>query len=184
MKNSLKLKYALDLQSKAVVCLLSLALVACGESVGDDLDAFIKNAGSDMQVKIKPLPEVKPYLALQYNADNLLNDPFRPRKATSKATGILPNFNRAKEPLEAYPLESIQYVGLLSKGKLAYALLKTPDSGIQQVKVGNFIGQNYGMITKITDSEVSLKEIVQDDLSGDWVERQSALTLQELADKS
>lgn len=184
MKNRFILIYAFNLRSKAIVCLLSLALVACGEDAGDDLDAFIKNAGNEMQVKIKPLPEVKPYLALQYNADNLLNDPFRPRKATSKATGILPNFNRAKEPLEAYPLESIQYVGLLSKGKLAYALLKTPDSGIQQVKVGNFIGQNYGMITKITDSEVSLKEIVQDDLSGDWVERQSTLTLQESADKS
>lgn len=162
-----------------LVFAISILLVACSDDQGDDLDVFMKNAGNDMQVKIKPLPEVKPYLALQYNADNALNDPFRPRKASTKVAGILPNFNRAKEPMEAYPLESIQYVGHLSKGKLAYALLKTPDSGIQQAKVGNFIGQNYGMITKITDSEVTLKEIVQDDLSGDWVERQTVLTIQE-----
>ncbi len=163
----------------ATIGILSLSLIACGDDQGDDLDAFMKNAGNDMQVHIKPLPEVKPYLALQYNSDNMLNDPFKPRKATTKATGILPNFSRAKEPMEAYPLESIRYVGHLAKGKVIYALLKTPDSGLQQAKLGNFIGQNYGMITSITDSEVALKEIVQDELSGDWIERETKLSIQE-----
>lgn len=161
------------------VGLISASLVACSGEQGDDLDEFMKNAGNDMQARVKPLPEVKPYLALQYNADNSLSDPFKARKATSKATGILPNLSRPKEPMEAYPLESVKYVGHLSKGKLIYALLKTPDSGVQQVKLGNFVGQNYGMVTRITDSEVVLKEIVQDDLSGDWVERETSLTLQE-----
>ncbi len=180
MNINLKQKNVFEVWLKAAsVCMLSLVLFACNGDQGDDLDAFMKNAGNDMQVKVKPLPEVKPYLALQYNADNLLNDPYKPRKATSKSTGILPNLSRPKEPMEAYPLEGIQYVGSLAKGKLTYALLKTPDSGLQQVKVGNFIGQNYGMITNITDSEVSIKEIVQDDLSGDWVERVSTLTLME-----
>jgi type IV pilus assembly protein PilP len=81
--------------------------------------------------------------------------------------------------MEAYPLESIKYVGMLSKSKLTYALLLTPDNGVQQVKVGNYVGQNFGMVTKITDSEVVLKEIVQDELSGDWIERASNLALQE-----
>jgi type IV pilus assembly protein PilP len=58
-------------------------------------------------------------------------------------------------------------------------LLLTPDNGVQQVKVGNYVGQNFGMITNITDSEVVLKEIVQDELSGDWIERVSNLSLQE-----
>jgi len=162
-----------------VIGVVSASLLACGGEQGDDLDEFMKNAGNDMQARVKPLPEVKPYLALQYNADNSLSDPFKARKATSKATGILPNLSRPKEPMEAYPLESIKYVGHLSKGKLIYALLRTPDSGVQQVKLGNFVGQNYGMVTQITDSEVVLKEIVQDDLSGDWVERETSLTLQE-----
>ncbi|MGB2833803.1 MAG: pilus assembly protein PilP [Methylotenera sp.] len=161
------------------VCIFTLSLVACNGDQGDDLDAFMNNAGNDMQARIKPLPEVKPYLALQYNADNSLSDPFKPRKATTKSTGILPNLSRPKEPMEAYPLESIKYVGHLSKGKLTYALLKTPDNGVQQVKPGNFIGQNYGLVTKVTDSELVLKEIVQDDLSGDWVERVTTLALQE-----
>lgn len=155
-------------------------LIACSGNEGDDLDKFMRDAANDMRVKIKPLPEVKPYLALQYNADGTLSDPFKARKASNnKSSALQPNLNRPKEPMEAYPLESIKYVGLISRNKLTYALLKTPDSGVQQVKVGNYVGQNFGIVTQITDSEVKLKEIVQDDLSGDWVERVSTLTLQD-----
>lgn len=161
------------------ILLLSLSLVACGNDEGDDLDSFIKNSAKEMHPKIKPLPEVKPYLALLYNADGTLSDPFRARKASNKASVLQPNMSRPKEPMESYPLESIKYVGQLSKNKLTYALLLTPDNGIQQVKLGNYIGQNFGMVTKITDSEIELKEIVQDELSGDWIERVSTLALQE-----
>lgn len=160
-------------------CLLTCVLAACGGSEGDDLDRYMRDAANDLKPRIKPLPEVKPYLALQYNADGILIDPFRARKALSKSGVLQPNLNRPKEPMEAYPLESLKYVGLLSKNKLTYALLKTPDNAVQQVKLGNYVGQNFGRVTEVTDSEVVLKEIVQDDLSGDWVERISTLTLQE-----
>ncbi|MEO6117727.1 MAG: pilus assembly protein PilP [Methylotenera sp.] len=161
------------------ICIICIALAACSGDEGDDLDKFMRDAAKDMRVKIKPLPEVKPYLALQYNADGMLSDPFRARKTANKSGGLQPNLSRPKEPMEAYPLENIKYVGLISKSKLTYALVKTPDNNVQQVKVGNFVGQNYGVITQITDSEIVLKEIVQDDLSGDWVERVSNLLLQE-----
>jgi type IV pilus assembly protein PilP len=160
-------------------CLFSLALIACGSGEGDDLDKFMRDAAIGMKPKIKPLPEVKPYLALQYNADGTLTDPFRARKAASKSGVLQPNLNRPKEAMEAYPLESIKYVGMISKSKLTYALLKTPDNVVQQVKIGNYVGQNFGMVTQITDGEVLLKEVVQDDLSGDWIERPSSLALQE-----
>ena len=161
------------------IFLFTMGLVACNGDEGDDLDNFIKNSAKGMKPRIKPLPEVKPYLALQYNADGKLSDPFRARKASNKSSVLQPNMSRPKEPMEAYPLESIKYVGQLSKSKLTFALLKTPDNGVQQVKVGNYVGQNFGMVTKITESEVVLKEIVQDELSGDWIERISNLELQE-----
>jgi type IV pilus assembly protein PilP len=160
----------------SVFCLF---LTGCSSDEGDDLDKFMRDAANDMRPRIQPLPEVKPYIALQYNADGTLADPFRARKANSKNDILQPNLNRPKEPMEAYPLESIKYVGSLSKSKLTYALLKTPDNGVQQVKVGNYVGQNFGMVTQITDNEVSLKEIIQDDLSGDWIERTNTLTLVE-----
>ena len=161
------------------ICLLSIGLIACNGGEGDDLDKFMQNAARDMHPRIKPLPEVKPYLALLYNADGTLGDPFSTRKASNKSTSHQPDMNRPKEPMEAYPLEGLKYVGLLSKTKLTYALLRTPDNGVQQVKVGSYIGQNFGLITRITDSEIVLKEIVEDDLSGDWIERVSNLALQE-----
>ena len=180
MNASIKPKSAENIWlSLPLIFLLSLLLVACNGGEGDDLDKFMRDAANDMRPKIKPLPEVKPYLALQYNADATLSDPFRSRKAANKSGALQPNLNRPKEPMEAYPLESIKYVGLLSKSKLTYALLKTPDNGVQQVKLGNYVGQNFGLVMKITDSEVVLKEIVQDDLSGDWIERTSNLALQE-----
>jgi type IV pilus assembly protein PilP len=176
----LKLKIADAMKLKLLsILLLSFALSACDGGDGDDLDQYMRDATKDVKPRVKPLPEVKPYTALQYNADENLIDPFRARKAVNKTSALQPNLTRPKEPMEAYPLESLKYVGMLSKLKLTYALLKTPDNSVQQVKVGNYIGQNFGRVTQITDNEVILNEIVQDELSGEWVERVSNLSLQE-----
>lgn len=163
-----------------VLVYLSLCLVGCGGNEADDLDKFMADSAKDMRAKVEPLPEVKPYVPLEYNEDGQLNDPFKARKAQStKTTGIQPDLNRPKEPLEAYPLESLQYVGSLSKNKLQYALIKTPDNSIQQVSIGNYMGQNFGLVAEITENEVVLKEIVQDELSGDWAEQTTSVGLQE-----
>lgn len=161
------------------ISLLSVGQVGCSLEEGDDLDRYMRDATKDVKPRVKPLPEVQPYMALQYNADGTLVDPFRARKAVNKSSVLQPNLNRPKEPMEAYPLESLKYVGLLSKSKLTYALLKTPDESVQQVKLGNYVGQNFGRVMQISEGEVLLMEIVQDDLNGDWVERTSSLVLQE-----
>ena len=180
MKECLNLNLTQEINLKLfLILMLGITLVACNGDQGDDLDQYMRDATKDVTPRIKPLPEVKPYLALQYNADGILTDPFRARKAVNKSSVLQPNLNRPKEPMEAYPLESLKYVGMLSKNKLTYALLKTPDNAVQQVKLGNYVGQNFGRVAKIKDGEVVLNEIVQDDLSGDWVERVSSLTLQE-----
>jgi type IV pilus assembly protein PilP len=180
VKHSLNLKLVPFANFKLLPILaLGVLLAACSGDEGDDLDQYMRDAAKDIKPSVKPLPDVKPYAALPYNADGSLVDPFRARKASNKTSNLQPNLNRPKEPMEAYPLESLKYVGLLSRKKLTYALLKTPDNNVQQVKVGNYVGQNYGRIMQITDSEVLLNEIVQDELSGDWVERVSNLALQE-----
>ncbi len=161
-----------------LVLVLGSLLVACSGDKGDDLDKFMANAANDMGKSVEPLPEVLPYSPLQYNADGILSDPFKARKATSKSA-LQPNTNRPKEALEAYPLESLKYVGSMSKHKLTYALIKTPDNTIQQIKVGNYIGPNFGLVTQINESDIAIKEIIQDDLTGDWVERNASINLQE-----
>jgi len=89
-----------------------------------------------------------------------------------------PDLTRPKEPLEAFSLETLKMVGVLSKAGVINAVIKTPENAIYHVKKGNYVGQNFGLVTQISDSEVSLREIVQDS-AGDWSERTSTLNLQE-----
>lgn len=165
---------------KILLVQLCLLLAACQGGQGDDLDQFMADAAKDMLVRVEPLPEVLPYIPMEYNADNTLVSPFKARKAIADAGSKLqPDTNRPREPLEAYPLESLKFVGSMEKRQLKYGLIQTPDNSVQQVKIGNYMGQNFGMVTDISESGVVLKEIVRDDLSGDWVERAANVDLQD-----
>lgn len=157
------------------ICLLS----ACAGDEGDDLDQFMASAANDMSKGVEPLPEVLPYTPLQYNSDGILSDPFKAKKAVGRASSLQPNVNRPKEALESFPLESLKYVGSMSKKNITYALIRTPDNAIQQIKTGHYIGPNFGLVTQINESDITIKEIIQDDLTGDWVERNASINLQE-----
>ena len=96
---------------------------------------------------------------------------------TSNAALIAPERSRRKEPLEAMPLDAVAMVGSLIKVGQPVALVRV-DNLLYQVRVGNYLGQNYGRITKISETEVGLREIVQD-AAGEWIERTATLQLQE-----
>ncbi len=161
------------------------ALASCGGEQYSDLRQFVKDSESLPHGRIPPLPDVKPYEPFTYDAYNLV-DPFKPRKIeppkTATGGGIQPDVTRRKEPLEAYPLENLRMVGTLQQNKATYALVKSPDNNLFRVKSGNYLGQNFGLITEISESSIKLKEIVQDS-GGDWTERISTLTLTEEAGK-
>lgn len=155
-----------------------MGLSGCGIGGMEDLQTFVDETGKDMQGKIDPLPEVRPYEPFTYNAFDL-PDPFKPRKlSTGGGGGMQPDLNRPKEPLEAFSLETLKMVGQMSRAGVVHAVIKTPDNAVYHVKKGNYAGQNFGLITQITDNEVTLREIVQDS-AGDWSERTSTLVLQE-----
>lgn len=155
-----------------------LMLSGCGGGDMEDLRAFVAETGKDMQGKVEPLPEIKPYEAFSYAAFDL-PDPFKPRKlSTGGGGGLQPDLARPKEPLEAYSLETLKMVGVLSRKGVIHAVIRTPDNAIYHIRKGNYMGQNFGLVTQIGDSEVALREIVQDS-AGDWSERTSTLILQE-----
>jgi type IV pilus assembly protein PilP len=135
--------------------------------------------GKGVRGKLDPLPQIKPYEPFAY-ADFDLPDPFKPRKIEpvkgENTSKLAPDLNRRREPLEAYPLEGLSMVGTLEKGKALYALVKTPERDIYQVRQGNHMGQNFGVIVGISDTEIKLKELMQDG-AGDWSERSSTLNL-------
>ena len=160
-------------------------LASCSGEQYSDLRQFVQDSEKLPHGRLPPLPDVKPYEPFTYEAYNLV-DPFKPRKIeppkTAVGSGIQPDLTRRKEPLEAYPLESLRMVGTLQQNKATYALVKSPDNNVLTVKSGNYLGQNFGQITEISESTVKLKEIVQDS-GGDWTERISTLTLTEDAGK-
>ena len=152
-------------------------LAGCGGESHQDLRAWMNDQGKGARGRVDPLPQIKPYEPFAYNAFDL-PDPFKPRKIepTKGTSKLAPDLTRRREPLESYPLESLNMVGTLQQGKSTYALVRTPDKDVYQVTTGNYLGQNFGVITGITDSEVRLKELVQDG-SGDWTERTGTLPL-------
>jgi type IV pilus assembly protein PilP len=159
--------------------LIPLLLAGCGSGEFDDLRDFVKNSGKDMRGKIPPPPEVKPYEPFAYNNETNLSDPFKPRKPAlidSHAGVNQPDMNRPKEALEEFPLEGLKMVGYLYRKKIGYAVLRAPDGKLHRVKAGNYVGMNFGLIKEVTDTEVIIKEMIQD-TGGDWSERMSSLKL-------
>ena len=165
---------------KRLIVPIALAMLGGCSSEIDELKTFVRDSEKGLPRRIEPLPAVKPFEPFTYEGFDL-PDPFKPRKLTGPregaGSGVAPDMNRRKEPLEAFPLESLKMVGTLSQAGETYALVRA-DKTLYRVKKGNYMGQNFGLITDVTESEIKLKEIVQDS-AGDWAERQSVLPLLE-----
>ena len=161
--------------------LACVALVACSGEQHSDLRQFVRDSDNMPRGRIPPLPEVKPYEPFEYAAFDLL-DPFVPRKIepprSAKRDPRLPPDDRRKGPLEAFPLENLKMVGSLSQKQENFALIKTPDNNLYRVKMGDFMGQNFGRVIDITESAVKLKELIQDS-GNDWKEEERLLLLQD-----
>ena len=160
-----------------------LFLFGCGGEQFSDLKTFVKESSEGMSGRVEPIPEVRQFEPFAYNAFDL-SDPFKPRKTVADTRGGTgggprPDLNRRKEALEAFPLESLQMVGTLEQKQVRFALVKTPDNNLYRVKSGNYLGQNFGVVTSISESTVTLKEVIQDSSSGSWTERTSSLQLLE-----
>jgi type IV pilus assembly protein PilP len=169
----------------AAAGLAVFVLAGCsGEQV--ELQQWMEQQRREVQPNVQPLSPPRKFNPQPYAATDGV-EPFSPQKLTValKQEARQPNsllaaeFNRRKEPLEAFPLDSMSMVGSVVKNGRNYALLRVVNL-LYQVKPGDYLGQNYGKITKITETDVSLREIVQD-AAGEWIERPGALQLQEKA---
>lgn len=173
-----------SLCSLVFAALAVIGLTACGDGGTQEVSQWMEDVRRQTPVSVKKLPEPKKFVPFTYAAQDEI-DPYDPMKldtalakqAASAGSGIKPDLDRRRELLESYPLDTIKMVGTLQKPGLNYALLLV-DKTIFHVKAGNYIGQNFGQITRVTDKAVELTEIVRD-ASGEWVERTAKLELQE-----
>ncbi|HWA38889.1 MAG TPA: pilus assembly protein PilP [Burkholderiales bacterium] len=159
------------------------SLAACSGEEHGDLKQELAALTKDVRGRVDPLPQVKPYEPVPYASEAMV-DPFRPERIDIAKAGIAatssklaPDQNRPKEPLEAFPLESIQMLGTITQNKETFALVKA-GTNLYRVKKGNYMGQNFGVITGIDDGQIAIKELIQD-AAGEWMERSSALQLVE-----
>ena len=168
-----------------IVALLAAAgLLAACTAENEELQQWMEQQRREVKPNVPPLQPPKKFDPEPYVQATAV-EPFSNQKLTValKQEARQPNsllsseLNRRKEPLEAYPLDSMAMVGSVAKQGQPFALLRV-DNLLYQVKVGDHLGQNYGRITKIAETEIALREIVQD-AAGEWIERPVTLQLQE-----
>jgi len=172
---------------KLTLVSLLLVLVGCSASTDDELRQWMTDQKSQTRPKVKPITEPKQFKPETYSQVTAI-EPFSSQKLTqalrrdstqteSNAALIAPELARRKEALEAYPLDAMTLVGSMTKAKQPVGLVKV-DNLLYQVRPGNYLGQNYGRVMKISETEITLREIVQDTV-GEWIERTATLQLQE-----
>lgn len=168
--------------SALLAAFLAVLLSGCGDRDEQEVRQWMKEVDATTRVAVKPLVEPKTFVPFAY-ASAEGPDPFNPNKlltdraAARPGTGVAPDTARRKEFLEGFPLDTMRMVGMLQKGRSVSALLQI-DRSVYQVRAGQRLGQNYGLVTAVTETAVNVKETVQD-ASGEWVERMTTLELQE-----
>lgn len=162
----------------AAIVLLS-SLVACGAGTRD-LQAYIDEVKARPGGRIEPLPEIRPAPTFAYDAADRRSPfvPDTPQQRVSADPNAVrgPDPNRPREFLEQFPLDTLRMVGTLSGTTGSFGLVQTSDGLVHRVTVGNHMGQNYGRITAIGDSEIELVEIIPDGLGG-FLERPAGVGL-------
>ncbi len=179
MNKSIAIKPA---QAVRLLIMLTAAVLLSGCTRGmSDLRSWVAQEKAKKGVPIQPLPVIKTFETFKYD-DQDRRDPFSPSTAelqTSSATsGPRPDANRAKEPLEMFALDSLKMVGTVGAGANMEVLIKDPGGVIHRVHVNEYMGQNYGHITAISEDHIDLVELVSNG-NGGWMERPASIALGE-----
>lgn len=161
-----------------------LSLSGCGDQGDAEMTAWMAGVQKQARIPVEKIDEIKKFVPMDYT-ENKSIDPYNPQKLltaiakmqTQSGSPLQPNMQRPREALEAYPVDAIKMVGTLKKANLRYALLQI-DKAVFSVKIGNYVGQDFGMVTNITDNAVELRESIQE-FSGAWVERKTKIVMQE-----
>ncbi|CAN7597130.1 pilus assembly protein PilP [Variovorax sp. LjRoot290] len=164
----------------------AVGLSGCMGSEQEDLQRWMAEQRAQVRPNVPPITEPKKFTPQAYTEASAF-EPFNMQKLTqalrrdsnqpSTSGLIAPELARRKEALEAFPLDSMAMVGSMNRKGEPVALV-TVDKLLYQVRVGNYLGLNYGRITRISETELGLREIVQD-AAGEWIERVATLQLQE-----
>ena len=163
----------------ACICISLFALSACSQDVSD-LQSFIAQTKSAHVGSVKPIPQFKPYESFSYSAVEL-RDPFvatnnQDEDDGTKTSLLNPDSTRPRQPLEAFPLDTLSMVGILEQGQNFWGLIKDPQNLVHRVQVGNYMGKSEGRVIEINESAVSLIEVIPDGIGG-YIERDASIAI-------
>ncbi len=178
----IELRSALRLLGLSIV----LVLQACSNGEYSDLDVFMADAKEEAasRGRIDPIPAFRPYEAFKYSATarrapfDVPIDVKELVRIGGPRSDVKPDDDRSKEYLERFNLEALQMVGSLEQKGILWVLIDDQNGIVHRVTVGNYMGRNHGKIVEVSESQVSVVEIVS---SGEqsWIERPRTLKLRE-----
>lgn len=163
-----------QLMHRLLLISLSMLLEACSGD-NSDLIKYINDMKARPAKTIEPIPQFAPLPIFKFPEGDTRRNPFKQIDQKKRADLNAPDKNRAKQPLEAFPLDALKFVGILKQGSETWGLIKQPDGQIIRVKVGDYMGQNYGRITSITTETIKLDEAIQN--AGKWEKQTTTLNL-------
>ena len=171
---------------RVITIAVALLLAGCGEGEPEDVKQWMQESAAGLKGRVPELPQIKPLPEVVYEPGQLVS-PFsfeklfaEDVKAARASLGSGPKpINPDAYPLSRVPLENIRMVGTLkTKGDLM-ALLSSDRDSPRKVRVGDYIGQNFGRVlaihpqTERSEGEVVVKEMVL--AKGVWVEREKRI---------
>lgn len=174
---------AIKRMRSALVIVMTVFLAACSTNDNADLHARLNSIKAKPAGKIPSLPVFVPYETFMYGAQNE-DDPFKGLTSVVVEEKVVeipvdsPLRGRNIETLEQYPLDTLRYVGQLTKDGDEWAIITSPDLIVHRVKVGDHLGTNYGEILEIHETEIKISETIPDEIGG-WIKREAALSLME-----
>jgi type IV pilus assembly protein PilP len=170
------------------VLIVGVSLTGCGGGSTADLRSYVADIKTRQGTPIEELPPIEPYVVYAYPCDSVTNcvDPFEPfylepprapnSEGQAAGNGVSPDFDRNREELESFPLDGLRMMGTLENDDQFWAIVRDPSTIIHRVQIGNYLGQNYGKITGISEDRIVLLEIIPDGRGG-WDERTAEIAL-------
>jgi len=167
-------------KTNSVIALLLIliqltGLTACSSSADTELSHYISEIKARKARPIEPIPQFPPLAKFTYPESDSRRSPFKPKEVLSEVDKLAPDPNRPKQPLEKFPLDSLKFVGLLKQNAMVWALMSQPNGEVARVKLGDYMGQNFGKVVSINTKSLKLEELVQ--VEGKWKKQTTTINL-------
>lgn len=159
---------------KLVIMLLFSLVVACSGD-NSDLSKYMNEIKSRPAKSIEPIPQFPDLPVFKFPANDPRRSPFKPVEQKKRNEIAAPDQNRSKDPLEFYPLDALKFVGTLKENNKTWGLIRDPDGKIVRVRIGEYMGQDYGVVISIKDEQIKLEETFKN--AGKWEKRITTIDL-------